>query len=288
VNWWDSIKYDLKTITSVGWAPTLISEQMVIDRFFAAERDAIAALEQAIAEAEAVVAEAVENAQMVLEYEPEEDETVTAGTMRIELNNTIGDNGSEDTRTFRDALDALKTAEATLKEYREEHTRLTEELALKVEFKRFGTEDKLEERTTLLEAAETELAATGGFLSPTPARRAKGQPKPTEAEKVALKKRKALTEDVATIKATIAHYHALLYQIGGVITTEEARELILQKHHELVAECLQRYAQAEERALFGIFENLFAKYSSSSKSIENGRQATLTELQGFLSKLGYL
>ena len=31
VNWWETIKYDLKTITSNGWSPTLISEPMVID-----------------------------------------------------------------------------------------------------------------------------------------------------------------------------------------------------------------------------------------------------------------
>ncbi len=287
VNWWDSIKYDLKTITSIGWAPTLIPEQMIIDRFFAAERDALVAQEQSIAEAEAAVAEAVENAQAVLEYEADEDESITAALMRTELANEIGDDDLEATKAFRDALDAIKTAEATLKEHKETRKRLTEELALKVEFKLFGIEDKLEERTTLLTTAETELAAAGGPPPTTPTRRAKGQPKATEAEKAAMKKRKALAEDVATLKVTIARFHALVMEIGGVITTEEARELILQKHHDLVAGCLQRYVQAEERALFGIFENLFAKYSTSSKTMEDARQVTLGELQGFLSKLGY-
>ena len=69
--------------------------------------------------------------------------------------------------------------------------------------------------------------------------------------------------------------------------TEQARELILQKQHDLVAVCLQRYVQAEERALFGIFENLSAKYSASAEMMETARQATLAELQGFLSTLGY-
>lgn len=287
VNWWDSIKYDLKTITSIGWAPTLIPEQMVIDRFFAAERDALAALDKSIAEAEAAVAEAVEKAQAILEYEPDEDETVTAASMRTELNSTIGDDETEETKAFRDALAALKLAEATLKEHKEEHKRLTDELAMKVEFKLFGPDDKLEGHTTLLTAAETELSAAGGPPPATPVRRAKGHPKATEAEKAELKKRKALTEDVLTLKATIARFHALVQEIGGVITTEEARELILQKHHDFVAGCLQRYVQAEERALVAIFENLFAKYSTSSKAMEDARQSTLGELQGFLSKLGY-
>ena len=92
-NWWDGIKYDLKTITSLGWAPTLIPEPMVIARFFAAEGDVLAALEQRIAEAEAAVADAVETAQALLEYESGEDETVTAAVMRAELKSAIGERG---------------------------------------------------------------------------------------------------------------------------------------------------------------------------------------------------
>lgn len=287
VNWWDSIKYDLKTITSIGWAPTLIPEKMVIDRFFADEHSFLATQEQSIVEAEAAIAEAVENAQSILEYEADEDEAVTAALMRTELANEIGDDESDKTKTLRDALVAIKTSEATLKEQKETHKRLTAELNLKIEFKLFGIGDKLEERTALLATAETELAAAGGPPPATPVRRAKNQPKATEAKKNELKKRKALNDDVTTLKATIARFHTLVQEIGGVITTEEARELILNKHHDLIAGCLQRYVLAEERHLFGIFENLFAKYRTSSKSMEDARQSTLGELQGFLNKLGY-
>ena len=288
VNWWDSIKYDLKTITSIGWSPTLIPEQLVIDRFFPAERDAIAAQVQLISEAEAAVDEAVENAQEVLEYEPDEDEKVTAASMRALLKDTIGEDETEENVPLREVLDALGTAEKALKEHKEEHKRLSEDLALKVELKLFGIENKLEDTTTLLTAAELELAAAGGPLPATPARRAKGQPKATEAEKAALKKRKALTADVATLNAIIARYNALVREIGGVITTDQAQELILQKHHDLVAECLRRYVQAEERALFGIFENLFTKYFTSSISMESSRNSTLDELNRYLAQLGYL
>jgi len=287
VNWWDKIKYDLKTITSIGWAPTLIRKQMVIDRFLAVERDAIAAREQLIAESEAALAEAIESAQALLEYEADEGESVTAALMRSELASEIDGDESETTREFRDALAGLKTAEVTLKSHKDELKRLTEELVLKVEFKRFGIADKLEERTALLNAAEAELAAVGGQPPEAPIRRAKGDPKPTGAEKALLKKRKALAEDVSTLQADIALYHALVHAVGGVITTEQARELILQKQHNRIAVCLRRYVQAEERALFDVFENLFAKYSTSSKTMEDARQTTLGELQGFLSKLGY-
>jgi type I restriction enzyme M protein len=287
VNWWETIKYDLKTITSIGWSPTLIPEPMVIDRFFVAERNAVAQQEQLIAEAEAALSECVENSQTLLEYEPDEDEKITAALMQTQLAEEIEGDESEKTRELREALEALTAAEKTLKTHKKKWKDLTEELALKVEFKLFGTEDKLEERTALLAAAGAELTSLGG-PPPKTVRRSRGVAKPTELEKTRMKQRKALAADVATLRATISRYHVLMQEIGGVITTEQARELILQKHHDLVAAGLERYVQAEERVLFGIFENLFAKYFASAETMEKARKATLAELHGCLSTLGYV
>jgi type I restriction enzyme M protein len=288
VNWWDNIKYDLKTITSLGWSPTLIPEPMVVDRFFDAERGALDALERQIAEDEAAVAEAVENAQTILEYEPDEDETISAATIRPLLKEAIGDEETEENKPLRDAAEALKKAEVALKEHKAESDRLDAELKLKVELKLYGPEDKIEEWRTVLTAAETELAALGGSPPENPPKRAKGAPKPTAEEKERLKQRKALAADVATLTARIASVRQMMEQMGGVISTEQARELILQKHHEYVAGHLQRYVQAEEHALFGIFENLFNKYADSSRSMEMTRTKTLGELEGFLNKLRYV
>jgi type I restriction enzyme M protein len=287
-NWWDGIKYDLKTITSLGWAPTLIPEPMVVYRFFAAERDALSALEQRIAEAEAVVAEAVETAQAVLEYEPDEDETVTAATMRVELKNAIGDEETEENRPLREAAETLKTAEAALRRHRADYDRLSDELRLKVELKLYGPEDRMEETQTLLTQAEAELNALGGPPPESPPRRVRGEQKPAAEDKARLKKRKDLAADVAVLRAKIAALHTLMEAMGGRITVEQSRELILQKHHDFVAGQLQRYVQAEERALFGIFENLFAKYATSAKTLEREREATLGELESHLKKLAYL
>lgn len=287
VNWWDGIKYDLKTITSLGWSPTLIPEPMVVDRFFAAGREAVAALERQIAEDEAAVAEAVENAQTVLEYEPDEDETISAVTLRALLKDAIGDEETDENKTLRAAAEALRKTETTLKEHKAERDRLDEELKLKVELKLFGPDDKIEESQTLLHQAEAELASAGGPPPETPAGKTKGDPKPTAAQKESLKKRKALAADVVTLRARIAGFRQMMEQMGGVITKEQARELILQKHHDLVAGQLQRYVQTEERALFGIFENLFAKYAVSAQTLEGTRTKTLGELNDFISKLGY-
>lgn len=287
VNWWEGIKYDLKTITSIGWSPTLIPEPMIVDRFFVAERDALAALENQIAEDEAALAEAVETAQAVLEYEPEEDETISAAIIRPLLKEAIGDEETEENKPLRDAAEALKQAEARLKAHKSERDRLEDELKLKVEFKLFGPDGKIEENQSLLNQTEAELAAAGGPPPEQPPKRAKCDPKPTEAEKARLKQRKNLADVVAKLTAIIAGFRQMTEQMGGVITEAQARELILQKHHDLVAGCLQRYVSAEERALFFIFENLFAKYAVSAETLEGARTTTLGELNGFMSKLGY-
>jgi type I restriction enzyme M protein len=74
VNWWQQIRYDLKTIVSTGWHHTLIPDDYLIAAFFKVEADAIETLEVGIAVAQGELAEAVEAAQEAAAYEPEEDE----------------------------------------------------------------------------------------------------------------------------------------------------------------------------------------------------------------------
>ena len=52
VNWWQQIRYDLKTIVSTGWHHTLIPDEYLIAEYFQAEANAIEALEATIAGAQ--------------------------------------------------------------------------------------------------------------------------------------------------------------------------------------------------------------------------------------------
>ena len=85
VNWWQGIRYDLKTIVSTGWHHTLIPDEYLIAAFFKGEATAIEALETKIVEAQSELAEAVESAQEIAAYEPEEDETATAAVIKKAL-----------------------------------------------------------------------------------------------------------------------------------------------------------------------------------------------------------
>mgnify|MGYP000995957840 CR=1 FL=1 len=91
VNWWQQIRYDLKTIVSTGWHHTLIPDEYLVAAFFQAESDAIEALEAVISETQNDLADAIEAAQEAAAYEPEEDETVTAAVIKKALKDLIAD-----------------------------------------------------------------------------------------------------------------------------------------------------------------------------------------------------
>jgi type I restriction enzyme M protein len=64
--------------------------------------------------------------------------------------------------------------------------------------------------------------------------------------------------------------------------------LILQKLYDWVSEQLTRYLNGAKRALIALVEKLWDKYAVSSQELEAERSQTLTELNEFLVKLGYL
>ncbi len=269
VNWWDGIKYDLKTIMTNGWSPALIPDRYLIETFFQKEAKEIADLEAAIGEKESALAEAVEAAQALLEYEAEEDESITAALMRKELTAAIKDlkNGkATELPRLQEALDTLKETEDTLRELKKKLDQRQYDLEVKLALKKFGPEEETWEVHRLQEQAEKELAALG--------------PEATA-------KAKRLRSDIVTLERRIETIRRLTASIGGMITEPEAKALILQKHHDLVAEQMNRYLNAEKHGLLNVFENLWEKYFVCAANIES-EKATVSEwLQSFLSKLGY-
>jgi len=93
---------------------------------------------------------------------------------------------------------------------------------------------------------------------------------------------------IAALQARIAKTDTLLITIGGQLTAEEARGLILKKLYDLAHNELNRYLNAEKRGLFAVVEKLWDKYAVSSRELEEQRAETLRTLDGFLRDLGYL
>ncbi len=80
---------------------------------------------------------------------------------------------------------------------------------------------------------------------------------------------------------------SLLSGMGGQLSEEDAKKLILKKLYDLATDQLNRYLDTEKRALNDHVENLWDKYAISSHSLESGRDNALKSLNVLLTGLGY-
>lgn len=277
VNWWQQIRYDLKTIISTGWHHTLIPDAYLIASFFRAAADAIEVLEAKISETQSGLAEAVETAQEVAAYEPGEDETVTAAVIKKalkelidDLNDSTGESAIKELKALQAQEKAITELEKRIKESKADLETLTNEMEHKLQLKRLGGDEFKAESKQLLGQVDTRLATLD------------------EDNKEEKKKISALQKDKAALEARIAKTDTLVASIGGQLTEAEARALILKKLYDLANQELNRYLNAEKRQLIRLVENLWDKYAISSRVLESDRTRTLKVLDGFLSGLGYL
>ena len=276
VNWWQQIRFDLKTIVSIGWHHSLIPDDYLIRAFFQAEADEIESLEAGIIQAQGELAEAVETAREVAAYEPDEDEKVTAALLKkvlksliADLKDSPGDSARKESERLQQQDRILKAIEARIKEARAALKDQTAELKLKLKFKRVGTHDHQAETRALIRQDDARLAD----LDP--------------QDKADKKKITALNKDKTALAKRIAHAEVLLAQIGGQLSEDEARELILAKLYDIAHAELERYLNAEKRSLVLEVENLWDKYVVSSRELEAKRDETLKTLDGYLQGLGY-
>ena len=277
VNWWQQIRYDLKTIVSTGWHHTLIPDKYLIAAFFQSEADAIEELKTRISELQTELAEAVETAQEVVAYEPDEDETVTASAMKTALKALIDDLKNSTGESAKRELGILEAQDVTIKEIekkiRSSKTSLkdkTKELEAKLQLKRLGGEGFKLESQELIQRVEIRLA----LLDPS---------NKTDKTKI-----NALNKDKAVLEERIANVDVVLGAIGGQLTYDEAKHLILKKLYDIVSAELESYLNAERRHLIYGVESLWIKYSNSSQQMEETRDKTLRQLNAFLKDLGYL
>jgi type I restriction enzyme M protein len=277
VNWWQQIRYDLKTIISTGWHHTLIPDSYLIAEFFQADADAIEALEAKIGEIQSELEEAVETAQEVASYEPDEDETVTTAVIKKALKELIddlkdskGESAIKELKSLQAQEKIISDIENRIKETKAKLRTLTDELEHKLQLKRLGDEEFKAESQQLLTQVDARLAAFD------------------EGNKEDKKKITGLKKDKAVLQARIAKTDALVGSIGGRLTEPEAKTLILKKLYDLANQELNRYLNAEKRLLIQVVENLWDKYAVSSRVLESERMRTLTVFDGFLSGLGYL
>jgi hypothetical protein len=138
--------------------------------------------------------------------------------------------------------------------------------------KRFGADEETWDARRLKEQADRELFELGK----------------AEDDKKQKAKAKRLRSDISTLQRRIDAIVRLAESIGGMITDGEAKALILQKHHDLVAEQLNRYLSAERQALALVFEHLWDKYSRSEQQLITSWRDSELKLSSFLTQLQFL
>jgi type I restriction enzyme M protein len=330
VNWWDNIKYDLKTIMQNGWDAGLIPDEYLIEEFFTKEHTEIENLEISQSEKETNLEEAIEEAINLLEYEAEEDEKVTNAKVKEQIKKNIDYLVKEkkklnEAKPFQEINKTILKLEAEIKEIKATLKLKQAELELKLILKRYGSEEEKEESVKLLKTVNTELDKLNNttkelivdfkvdLKSTTDFEQIKKSVTALEKELKANKTNQvetllklskvieakkqiaeiakqvtSLTKDKGIISNKLNKLDALLTEIDGMITTDEAQKLILKKHFDIINNQLQRYLNAEKRALIGAYENLYDKYFVSAESIEKDRNNTMKELNDFLTALNYL
>ena len=281
VNWWQSIRYDLKTVISTGWHHSLIPDDYLVAEYFQAEADAIEALEARISEAQSELVEAVENAAEVASYEPDEaeegEEKLTAAGIKKylkelidDLADTAGASARKERKKYEELRDGIADIEKRIKTDKGALKEKLIELELKLILKRIGSDEAKAETRELIEQVKALLAG----LNP--------QVKDDK------KRITALTKDKAALELRLSRIDSVMASIGGQMSEEEAKRLILKKLYDLANNELLRYLNAEKRMLVGIVENLWDKYAVSSRVLETEREMTLAALNGFLTGLRYL
>jgi len=276
VNWWQQIRYDLKTIVATGWHHSLIPDDYLIAEYFQAESEEIEALEARISETQSELTDAVETAQEVAAYEPGEDEKVTTAVIKKALKALIDDLKSSTGESARKELEALqaqdkviKALEKRIKDAKAKLKAKNDELEHKLQLKRLGGEEYKVETQELMRQVEAQLAE----LDP--------------ENKTDKKKIIPLNKDKAALATRLAKTDDLLAEIGGQLSEQDAKRLILKKLYNIANTELNRYLNAEKRALITVVENLWDKYAVSSRELEQARGDTLKVLDGFLEGLGY-
>ncbi len=276
VNWWQQIRYDLKTIINTGWHHTLIPDQYLLAAFFQAEEAAIEELESKISAVQGELSEAVESAQEVANYEPEEEETVSAASIKKWLKELIddlkqsqGDSAARERQYYQQEYNVITDIENRIKLLKNTLKEQQSQLELKLRLKRVGDEEFKAETIELLEQVQNQLMGLNAS-------------KKEEKAKI-----NALNKDKKALEIKLSYPEGLLTDIGGQLRDEEAKKLILKKLYDWVSEQLTRYLNGEKRGLVAKVENLWDKYAVSSQEMEAQREQTLGELNEFLVKLGY-
>jgi type I restriction enzyme M protein len=92
----------------------------------------------------------------------------------------------------------------------------------------------------------------------------------------------------ALIKSTGAKKDELVEQARLRISSDQARQVIVERLGNALLDIYRGYLRADQRACIAAIENLWRKYAVTAKQIEAERDQAAAELQAYLVELGYV
>lgn len=288
VNWWTNIKYDLKTISSIGWSPSLIPDEYFIETYFQKEHDSILEYESTINEKDSELQELIDSIEFEQgdEEEGEEnngEENRTTKSIKDYLKAQIAElknrsNGGEELKILQEQLKKISELENDLKALRRDKKNAVKELEFKIDLKRYGNYEYKKDYTDTLVKAKQELTDIQVQVIP------EGK----KEKSTYIKQVKNLQSDIKILEFKLKYFDQWLKDVGGQIKPSECKSLILQKHNNLVQQELLKYLNVEKRKLIACIEKLWDKYALHLNKLEKLRQNSLSKLNTFLSELKYL
>jgi type I restriction enzyme M protein len=213
-----------------------------------------------------------------VEYEVNEDEEKTKKIIIDYLKNEIKDlkqsthpSAKKEREAYEKELKNITDLENELKGLNKELGEKEKELRLKIKVKKYGIDEEIQEYPPLLQKAKEQLESIKD-----------------KTDKESKSQKTALNKDIKILEYKITHAKKFLEDMGGIITTEEAKELILEKLYNQINTELERYLNSEKRAMIANYENLFDKYFVSLESLKHSQEESLTTLNEYLKELGYI
>jgi len=136
VNWWEGVRYDLKTIVSAGWSASLIPDEYVKKSFFEKELDEIDSIGITISNLDNTLSELLES---VGEDEEEKSLKSTKSYLKeeiIDLKENSSDGAKKELAKVEITLNALVEKEKKLKEAKKILKQKEKELEMKISEKK--------------------------------------------------------------------------------------------------------------------------------------------------------
>ena len=140
VNWWEELRYDFKTIISIGWSKNLIDNEMIRNRFFNKESEEIEELESNISEVEGQLTELFDEVE---EWDEEEQGKKTTKKVNeylksliVDLDSSASETAKKEMEKWRGLIEKIEQKDKELKKLRKTLRTKQAELEKKIEQKR--------------------------------------------------------------------------------------------------------------------------------------------------------